>query len=898
MKDLIRKSIFVFFTLFFCSSISFAEPVMRVDSCIDLEKTGPETAMSGDVVTYNFKVTNCGELTILDGFEVYDPLFGSDPIRSGILDPGEIDEFDMTYQVTDDDCGKFVNDAWAIGTPVIPGISYSPELPDVRDDAFWMMYVTCEEEKASLGDFVWLDLNSNGIQESGEAGIGGVVVNLYDCNDNSISSTSTDAGGKYLFDNLVPGDYYVEFEKSSGNIFSPQNTGADNVDSDAAEDTGKTICTTLSAGENDMTWDAGLVPEPCTLTVSKLCYVPSPPPSDDTFDCKKPINSLTMIWAGSQNIRINAWKGKVGSTLLADIDNIIPDQAVTVSDYAGSPNDVYWEIFEAGTSTKIGESKFHLSCSDDEMDGAEDCGNNEGDGKGNDAGLINDWILAGMVDSQSDFNCFSTGSSSGANHASICEVTIPPQAECDGKLKTLVLKYIGGDCSKTSNWQEDKFKCDGDAGLNEPVQIVITKDAGKVTVIPDDESIMIGDEITIIADKELKAETKFDIVRGGIVLQSLNIHTSCSKPLGLGDRFGSVEVNAMDIKDGDYLTTEIEVEYTYEIVNEGVVPVENITVVDDILGVIPGSPIDLLQPGESVTLEASGLIKETTTNFVNVDGVTAEGEECSAMDSSTVTVVVPEAECIISGDSSLNFGKGDEDNKIEWELHNIGSSNITIDTISLSWPAEFGKLKKIKLGHDTIFEPDDVDRPSPPSVTINDWTGDVNKRQIKGDGKDKLKFEFEIKAPTSQYNFTTMVNSLEGCSVNYVPGAAPFDCKKPIDALTMIWDGSQDIRIKAWKGNIGSTLLTDIDNISSGMEVTVSGYAGSPNDVYWEIFEAGTNARIGESKFHLSCSDNEMKDHDDCGNYEGNGKGNDTGLINDWLLEGMVDKISSLDCTN
>jgi hypothetical protein len=62
---------------------------------------------------------------------------------------------------------------------------------------------------------------------------------------------------------------------------------------------------------------------------------------------------------------------------------------------SGSPNDVSWEIFDV-SRVKIGESMFHVSCSDDDMDGVEDCGKNQGDGKGNDPGLVNDWLLEGM----------------------------------------------------------------------------------------------------------------------------------------------------------------------------------------------------------------------------------------------------------------------------------------------------------------------------------------------------------------------------------------------------------------------------------------------------------------------------------------------------------------------
>lgn len=525
---------------------------------------------------------------------------------------------------------------------------------------------------ASIGDLVWQDINSDGIQESGEPGIAAITVNLYNCENTLIATTTTDSSGHYLFNNLVPGDYYVMFDAPIG-LFSPKDSGPDDVDSDADILTGKTVCTSLISGESDMTWDAGIIPESCALTVTKSCFVPSPPASE--FKCDKPIDSLTMIWGGSQTIRIKAWKGAVGSTLLADIDNIVPDQAVTVNDYAGSPNDVYWEIFNAGTNNKIGESTFHLSCSDEDMNGPEDCGKNQGNGKnkskdkkgkgkkchdnGSDTALINDWILAGMVDDSSSFNCLADDSS---EVVSECEILTPSQSECDGKLKAIEFKYVGGDCSATTNNQEGKCQCNGDAGANDGISIVMTKDADKVTVSPS-KNIQLGDVISIVADKEIKAETQFKIVKNGKVLQTLNIHTSCSKPLRLGDRFGSMEVVAMLMKDGDYLSVGSEVDFTYTIKNEGDVPVENITVNDSILGVVPGSPIPLLQPGETKTLETTELITETTTSIVEVQGVTALGEECSATASSTVTVVEPPKPPAKKHDKHCKHGKHDKHDK-------------------------------------------------------------------------------------------------------------------------------------------------------------------------------------------------------------------------------------------
>jgi len=112
---------------------------------------------------------------------------------------------------------------------------------------------------AALGDYVWLDANANGIWDSGESGIQGVIVRLHECTGEILASTTTDATGHYRFENLLPGDYYVEFILPAGYRFSPQNQGGnDTEDSDANAVTGNSECTLLTAGENDLTWDAGV----------------------------------------------------------------------------------------------------------------------------------------------------------------------------------------------------------------------------------------------------------------------------------------------------------------------------------------------------------------------------------------------------------------------------------------------------------------------------------------------------------------------------------------------------------------------------------------------------------------------------------------------------------------
>lgn len=60
-----------------------------------------------------------------------------------------------------------------------------------------------------LGDFAWLDLDRDGMQDAGEPGLPGIVIRLYQYGQLS-AQTTTDLYGRYLFDSLFPGSYTLE----------------------------------------------------------------------------------------------------------------------------------------------------------------------------------------------------------------------------------------------------------------------------------------------------------------------------------------------------------------------------------------------------------------------------------------------------------------------------------------------------------------------------------------------------------------------------------------------------------------------------------------------------------------------------------------------------------------
>lgn len=112
---------------------------------------------------------------------------------------------------------------------------------------------------ASLGDFVWMDENMNGMQDEGEMGIADIEVHLYTCDGTWLASTTTDSSGMYMFDNLSSGEYYLEFVNPFGYIFTMKDAGDDDeLDSDVDQYTKRTDCFTLEQGMEYTGWDAGL----------------------------------------------------------------------------------------------------------------------------------------------------------------------------------------------------------------------------------------------------------------------------------------------------------------------------------------------------------------------------------------------------------------------------------------------------------------------------------------------------------------------------------------------------------------------------------------------------------------------------------------------------------------
>src|SRR5262249_22588586 len=76
---------------------------------------------------------------------------------------------------------------------------------------------------ATIGDYVWNDVNADGIQGEEEVGMGDVRVDLYSSDNTHIATTTTEGDGYYQFTRLPVGDYYLIFTAPDGYLFSPKD---------------------------------------------------------------------------------------------------------------------------------------------------------------------------------------------------------------------------------------------------------------------------------------------------------------------------------------------------------------------------------------------------------------------------------------------------------------------------------------------------------------------------------------------------------------------------------------------------------------------------------------------------------------------------------------------------
>jgi hypothetical protein len=228
----------------------------------------------GETVQFTYLVTNPGEVALKNVVVIDDngtPGVPSDDFlpkailgcgfnigdkdRDGLLDPGETWFYISTTAVT---AGQHANLATASASPAGGGSVVTD-----TDPAHWFGVAPCT---ASIGNFVWNDVDKDGIQDKGELGIKGVVVNLLDASGKKVVSTATNDQGFYQFTDLAAGIYSVEISCKNfvcGGVLvgwraALENQGSNDAkDSDGDAVTHRSDPVTLSAGEVNSSVDFG-----------------------------------------------------------------------------------------------------------------------------------------------------------------------------------------------------------------------------------------------------------------------------------------------------------------------------------------------------------------------------------------------------------------------------------------------------------------------------------------------------------------------------------------------------------------------------------------------------------------------------------------------------------------
>ncbi|MBV6523040.1 MAG: hypothetical protein MNPFHGCM_03207 [Gemmatimonadaceae bacterium] len=118
----------------------------------------------------------------------------------------------------------------------------------------------------AIGDFVWNDLNGNGIQDSGEPGLAGVQVILTGA---ATATTVTDAVGHYVFGGLIAGSYTITVAAPPGFSASPVGMGGDPLKDSNGSPVNVTLATNATA---ELAVDFGYIEDPAARIGDLVWY--------------------------------------------------------------------------------------------------------------------------------------------------------------------------------------------------------------------------------------------------------------------------------------------------------------------------------------------------------------------------------------------------------------------------------------------------------------------------------------------------------------------------------------------------------------------------------------------------------------------------------------------------
>merc|ERR1711916_138870 len=104
-----------------------------------------------------------------------------------------------------------------------------------------------------IGDFVWADLNRNGLQDEGEPGVGGVEIRVLDCSTSEVLEVVfSDDNGNWALSGDLPAASYLEVSPPEGFSLTAWGVGEDRAaDSDIDPFSGRSLCIVTDCGDED-----------------------------------------------------------------------------------------------------------------------------------------------------------------------------------------------------------------------------------------------------------------------------------------------------------------------------------------------------------------------------------------------------------------------------------------------------------------------------------------------------------------------------------------------------------------------------------------------------------------------------------------------------------------------
>ena len=123
----------------------------------------------------------------------------------------------------------------------------------------------------TIGNFIWMDTNQNGLQDVGEPGINGLVVQLRR-NNVTLQTTTTAGNGGYLFQGVCAGNYDVVVDETNlpPGVTRTESPGGANPALDSNPHPAPvSLPTNMSS---DLTIDFGYRPPPCTASMGDFVW--------------------------------------------------------------------------------------------------------------------------------------------------------------------------------------------------------------------------------------------------------------------------------------------------------------------------------------------------------------------------------------------------------------------------------------------------------------------------------------------------------------------------------------------------------------------------------------------------------------------------------------------------